>query len=608
VATRHSSRRSGRVLALTIAAVLAAGLLWSIGSALAASTSPSPAGTTTILRIGTVQDADNLNPFIGYSGTAYEIFHLDYDMLVGYSPKGFAPRPELATSWQDSPDGKTWTFHIRHGVTWQDGVPLTASDVAFTYNYIIKNDLFAFTPYTIDIVKAVATDPYTVKFILDKPKADMLRLWVPIVPQHVWSKISGKAAGNSFTNVAPIVGSGPFQVVEIKKSDYIRLVANKHYWGGAPKVDEVIFQVYQNAETMVADLKDDHIQAAEHIPVAEFNRLSSVPGVTPIASNVAAEKYFDELAFNCYDSPDSMGNPVLLDPKFRQALAWAVDKQKIVQVAYGGRAVAGSSIVVPGLEYAWQPPASEAFGFDLAKAGQMLTAAGYPLKNGVRLNKQGKPIVLRLLARNEETESQVAGKLITSWFGQLGLKIKFSVVDEGVLSTATYNMKGKVYAPDYDMFLWGWGEYVDPNYILGVFTKAQIDGWNDCCWTSPAYDKLYSEQAQEMDPVKRAAEVQQMQQLFYDAAPYVVLAYQQDLQAYNSGAWEGWVRYPSNGGMVVFSNDNIDSYRFVQPKPATAAGGTSIGLVVGVIVAALVVVIGAVWVVRRRRSGPVEEL
>ncbi len=603
----HTKRHPQRFVVLLIVAALAAGLLWSIGSALATSSSPSPAGKLVILHIGTLQDADNLNPFIGYSGTAYEIFHLNYDLLVGYSPDNFAPRPELATSWSHSADGKTWIFNIRHGVTWQDGVPLTASDVAFTYNYIIKNNLFAFTPYTTDIVKVVATDPYTAKFILDRPKADMLRLWVPIVPQHVWSKISGNAAGNSYVNNPPIVGSGPFQVVQVKKGEYVQLMANKHYWGGAPKVDEVIFQIYQNPETMVDDLKNGTIQAAEHIPVAEFNTLSSTPGITPIASNVSAEKYFDELAFNCYDSPNSMGNPVLLDPKFRQALAWAVDKQKIIQIAYGGRALPGSSIVVPGLEYAWQPSPSQAFGFDLNKAGQMLTAAGYPLKNGVRLNKQGKPIVLRLWARQQETESQVAGKLITSWFSQLGLKIKFSVIDEGVLSTATYNMKGKAYAPDYDMFLWGWGEYVDPNYILGVFTKAQIDGWDDCCWWSPLYDKLYNEQAQEMDPVKRAAEVQQMQQIFYEAAPYIVLAYRQDLQAYNSGSWTGWVRYPSNGGMVVFSNDNIDSYRFVHPKPAASTSSTPVGLVVVAIVAVVVVIGVVTWSVRRRRTGRVEE-
>jgi len=607
VRSTQSKRRSRHILILAIVAALAAGLLWGIGSALAASSSPSPTATPAILHIGTVQDADNLNPFIGYSGTAYEIFHLNYDMLVGYSPDNFAPRPELATSWSHSPDGLTWTFSIRHGVTWQDGVPLTASDVAFTYNYIIKNNLWAFTPYTTDIKKVVATDPYTATFILDKPKSDMLRLWVPIVPQHIWSKISGNAADNSYINKPPIVGSGPFQVVEVKKGEYIRLVANKHYWGGAPKVDEVIFQVYQNPETMVDDLKTGTIQAAEHIPPAEFNTLSSAPGITPIASNISAEKYFDELAFNCYASRHSLGNPVLLDPKFRQALAWAVDKQKLVQVAYDGHAVAGSSIVVPGLEYAWQPSPSQAFGFDLNKASQMLTAAGYPLKNGVRLNKQGKPIVLRLWARQQETESQVAGKLITSWFTKLGLKIKFSVVDEGVLSNATYNMSGKNYAPDWDMFLWGWGEYVDPNYILGVFTKAQIDNWNDCCWWSPQYDALYNQQAQEMDPAKRAAEVQQMQQIFYEAAPYIVLAYRQDLQAYNSGSWQGWVRYPSNGGMVVFSNDNIDSYRFAELKPATATSGSSTGLVIGVIVAVVLVIVAVAWLVLRRRTNKVEE-
>jgi peptide/nickel transport system substrate-binding protein len=589
-----------------IAVVLTAGLAWGIGSALAVTASPSPAGHLTILRIGTQQDADNLNPFIGYSGTSYEIFHLNYDMLVGYSPHDFAPRPELATSWSHSPDGLTWTFDIRHGVTWQDGVPLTASDVAFTYNYIIKNNLWAFTSYTTGIKKVVATNPYTATFVLSRPKADMLRLWVPIVPEHIWSKVPGGAAGNSYVNNPPIVGSGPFQVVQVVKGSYVRLVANKQYWGGAPKVDEVIFEIYQNPETMVDDLKGGAIQAAEHIPVAEFNKTSWPSGITPIASNVAAEKYFDELAFDTYDGPGSMGNPVLRDPKFRQALSWAVDRQKLVQVAYGGRAVVGSSIVVPGLEYAWQPSPGQAFGFDLAKASEMLAAAGYPLKDGVRLDKQGKPIVLRLWARTQEPESQIDGKLITSWFDQLGLKIRYSVVDEGVINNAIYNTKGKVYAPDWDMFLWGWGEYVDPDYILGVFTTSQIQGWNDCCFSNPQYDKLYTEQSQEMDPVKRAAEVEQMQQIFYEQAPYVVLAYRQDLQAYNSGSWTGWVRYPSDGGMVVFSNDNIDSYRFVHPRPAVASRGSLTGILVAVVVAAVVVVI-AIGLLRRRRHALMAE-
>ena len=140
-----------------------------------------------------------------------------------------------------------------------------------------------------------------------------------------------------------------------------------------------------------------------------------------------------------------------------------------------------------------------------------------------------------------------------------------------------------------------------------MFTTSQINGWNDACYSNPAYDKLYTEQSQEMDPAKRAAEAQQMQQMFYQAAPYVVLAYRQDLQAYNSAAWQGWVRYPSNGGMVVFSNDNIDSYRYAQPKPATAASSSKTGLIVGVIAAVVVVLLAVVLIARRRRTGPAEE-
>ena len=132
-------------------------------------------------QFGTTFDADNLNPFVGYSGTAYEIFHLNYDFLVGYDTD-LSPRPELATSWETSPDGKVWTFHLRQGVTWQDGEPFTAADVVFTYTYIIKNDLTAFTSYTNSIEKVVALDDFTVKMTCSAPKANMLRLWIPILP------------------------------------------------------------------------------------------------------------------------------------------------------------------------------------------------------------------------------------------------------------------------------------------------------------------------------------------------------------------------------------------------------------------------------------------
>ncbi len=154
-------------------------------------------------------------------------------------------------------------------------------------------------------------------------------------------------------------------------------------------------------------------------------------------------------------------------------------------------------------------------------------------------------------------------------------------MDDGVIQDDQYNMNGTTFEPNYDMFLWGWGGDPDPNFIMSIFTTAQINSWSDSAWSNAPYDKLFLEQQTTIDPTKRAAIVHQMEQIIYDAAPYVVLAYQQDLQAYQSGAWQGWVRYPRNCRTAVFSNDNIDSYRFAEPKPAAAASGSSAGLVVG---------------------------
>ena len=141
----------------------------------------------------------------------------------------------------------------------------------------------------------VALDDTTAQFILSKPKSDMLRLWVPIVPEHIWSKVPGKSAGNDYQNNPPIVGSGPFQVVEAKKGEFVRLAANKGYWKGAPHIDEVIFEIYTNQDTMTMDLKAGNIDAAYGLPVAQFNALKSEPGLKAVAAQF---RYFDHLCMN----------------------------------------------------------------------------------------------------------------------------------------------------------------------------------------------------------------------------------------------------------------------------------------------------------------------
>jgi len=592
-------------LTLVVAAVLAGGVAWGVVAALASSGSPSPATRTVTLHVGWTAEPDNLNPFVGYESSSLQIFHLNYDFLVGFRAGDLRPVPELATSWSHSPDGKTWTFDLRHGVTWQDGVPFTAKDVAFTFKYIIKNQMTNFTTYTEFIKDVVAVNDYTVRFDCTKPKSNMLGMVVYIVPAHIWSKVSPKAAANGFANSPPIVGTGPFQTVQWVKGNYVRMVANKHYWRGAPKIDQIVFQFYSNADTMASDLKSGALQLAWDIPQAQFSALNETNGLTTIGGVLNG---FDELGFNCYTGPASLGSPVLRDWRFRQALQWAVDKDKVLQIGYEGHATPATTIIrshyyKPPLDWHWQPPADQTYAFDLTKAGQMLTAAGYPLKNGARVDKTGKPIVLRLFARAQSATDQTVAKLIVGWFGRLGLKVDLTVMDEGALTAKMYNTDSAGrYAPDYDMFLWYWYSDPDPDFLLSVLTRGQINGWSDTGFYDPAYDRMYAEQQVAVDPQARKAIVARMQQLIYRQSPYVPLVYPQWLEAYNTKDWSGWVRSPAGDGPVFYAEYNIDTFLSVHPTPgSSSSGGGSSGVVVAIVAVVAIAVAGLGMAVRRRR-------
>ena len=613
----HREARRGLSAKPLFIILLAALATLALSGAVLADSSPSPAtgdaqtGDKTSLHIGWVQEPDNLNPFIGIQGTDYMLWHMNYDFLVGFDADTLEPRPELATAWEVSDDGLEWTFTIRDDATWHDGVPVTAKDVAFTFNYINENELLNMAAYTDGITKAEVIDDTHVEITTSAPKANMLQMVVPILPEHIWSKVGGKAATTSYQNKPPIVGNGPFQIVEWQKGKFVRLEANPDYWGGAPKVDEVIFQLYTNPDTMAQDLKLGTIDGAINVPAAQFTQLSGIEG---IEANNATSWQFTEIGMNCYDSPDSLGNPVLLDPEFRKAINWAVDRDKVVSVAMNGYATAGSTLIVPYSKYHWEPPAESLFTYDPAKANELLDAAGYQDTDGdgFRETKDGEKLSLRFYATSDAPENQTAGKLIVGWLKDVGIKLEYQVLDAGALIDAQYNYKGNTYAPDWDLFIWYWTQDVDPQFMLGIYTPQQVEGWNDCLWTDPEYTELNTQQSQTIDEAARKPIVERMQQIFYESAPYAILAYPFQLEAYDTARWQGWVHVPGNAtgeqqGAVLYSYNNIDTYRFVEPVAETAAASESSNITVIVIIIAVVatlvmVIIGIVLRVNRRRS------
>lgn len=606
--------RLARLVAPVLLTVMAVSLVAGLAGA-AAADEASPPVAKTVLRVGWTTEPDSLNPFTGLQQSSYELYHLSYDFLTDFGTGYLETVPGLAESWERSADGLTWTFKIRKGVTWHDGRPLTARDVAFSYDFQIRYRLGNYLSALDGIEKVTAPDDATVVIRCSRSKADITAMWVPIVPEHIWGRFKSAKEVTAYANTPPVVGSGPFQVVEWKRGVFVRCVANKHHWGGPPKVDELVFTRYTNPDTLAQDLKLGTIDLAIDIPPAQVSALAADSDLDAFA---CAQKAFDYLSFNCYEGP-SHGDPVLRDAAFRAALNWAVDKDKLVELAYQGLADPADSLFErdfydPALDWHWTPPPDMAFTFDLDKARRALADAGYVDTDGDGVlndpRNGGGDVRLRLWARRASLQSQIMGKLITGWWRRLGLDIRYSVQDDGVIIDRCFNYEGGRYTPDFDMYIWSWQPSgSDPGRRLGYFRTVQMENQNEACWSNARYDRLWEGQAQELDPQKRKAIVWKMQEIFYRESPNIVLTYPKLLEAWDVSRWEGWTRIPRKVGAVAYITDNVRNYVMVHPRPGSEArDGRSATTVLAVAGAAILVLVVVVWLVARLRGRRGEEV
>ena len=559
--------------------------------------SSSPAIAKPVLRVGFSTECDGLNPFVSYSAVSWEAFLLNYDFLTWYN-KDYKPVPDLATSWSHSPDGKVWTFHIRQGVKWSDGVPLTARDVAFTYNYILKNDLTFYMSYLQYVTKVTAPNDSTVVITSSRSNAMMLALYIPILPEHIWSKIPGKQV---LTLSNPLtVGSGPFEIAKYAPDSYIELRANPDYFGGTPTVKTVFLQLYTTEDGLVNDYKEGALDIGVFGLPSSLNAVASIPGSKTVAVPTIG---FTMLGFNCYASPKSKGNPLLRDVRIRQAIAYAIDKPKIVSDCMSGLAKVGTTVLSPAMEqWHWQPPANQLVTYDPGKAKAILDAAGYKTgPGGVREDAKGHKLAFKLDALTDEPAGEAAAKIIAGYLDDVGIKVTLDFMDEGAFSSLIYGNGGV------DMYVWDWGGDIDPGYQLSAFATSQILNNNDSCYSNPTYDKLFAEQAAAVDRNQRVQIVQRMQQILYKQDPYVVLWYATNLEAYRANRWTGWQLAPLDAAAPV-ANYLRGTYLHLKPVLATqpSGRGLSTGAIIAIAAGAAVVVGIVLLLVLRRRRRQVE--
>lgn len=557
-----------------------------------------------VFKIGWVNDIDSMNPFNAYESPAYETFFLQYDLLVNFGAKDLGPAPGLATDWEVSPDGLTWTFTIRDGVKWHDGEPFTAEDVKFTFDRIINDPQPFFSGYVHGITGVDVVDGNKVVFTSEYPRAQALAMWVPILPEHVWGEFDKKEMrqfSNDPTEVGPLVGTGPFQVIDWDKGQSWSLRANEDYWGGAPHIDEVIFQVFKNEEAMVAALRTGAIDMAFSIPAGLFNELKGDPNI--VTHDVSTSSSFSELGFNLgavdeEGRPLGDGHPALQDLRFRRAIAHAIDKQALVDRVLLGYGTIGYSVIPPASSlYHWVPTEEEVIGFDPELAKQILEDAGYRDVDGdgFREHTDGQPMDLRFYVRSESPDTVKAGEFISEWLADVGIKTTVRAISDGKLATVILD-------GEYDLFIWGWGVEPDPDFQLSVFTKEQFGNWSDSWYHDPEYEEMYVLQKRQVDLAERAETVKAMQKQLYDEVVYVVLWYDQELQAYRGDRWTGMTPSPEPDGYLM---NGYNNYNYLNVRPVTEEARPEPGPGIPpaawiAILAGAAIVIAAVLLGRRR--------
>lgn len=527
-----------------------------------------------VFTVGMLGEVDSYSPFVGIVAESFEMWALMYDYMITYSMDDMSPEPGLAKSWETSDDGLTWTFDIRTGVTFSDGEPLTAEDIAYTYNRILDGgpDAATWASYLRGVDSVTAPDDRTVVLKLPEPNAVLPLLPIPIVPEHVWSDISeeeSKSYPNEPTDAGPPVGSGPFRLVEgTVGGSTTRFEANPDYWQGAPHIDEVVFRTFQEEDPMVQSLIEGEVDFLSGVSPLSMRTLEQEDGIT-VQEGISGG--FDEIAFNIgavdtkTGEPIGDGNPALQDLAFRQALGWAIDRDVIVEKAYQGAAVPALTIIPETYPtWHWSPPEEEAYTFDLERAAELLDEAGYTVGgDGVRTMPDGSPMdPLRLYARSGSPTSVDTMQFFSEWLSQIDVANEVETLSEGKITEL-------ILEGEYDAFQWGWYVEPDPSSMLAFLTCDQFGGWNDSWFCDEEYDRLFDAQRSELDEEQRVEMVHRMQEIYYDSAAYHVTAVSEVGEAYRSDRFACFDPQPTEGGILLFQ---YGIHNYLTVRPAAEAG------------------------------------
>lgn len=449
----------------------------------------------------------SLNPGINRLGPATFVGNKIYDSLLGYSPKDIAPVPRLAESWTVSPDGKTYTFKLRPGVTWHDGAPFTARDVAFSLGEFLPVQHARSRDLRAEIDRIDTPDDLTVVFVLKAPYPAFIRsLNVAIVPAH---KYAGVTDFRTAPANAEFIGTGPFKLAEWKKGSVIRLVRNENYWDqGKPYLDEIDFQIIPDANSRAVAFETGQVDVLRSGDVENFDvpRLSALEGVK------IREDGWEFLQPIGYVHINNR-NPILANLKVRQAITHAIDRDFVINTIFAGF---GKPINGPISELsAYKDTSVETvYAFDPEKAAALLDEAGY--KSGA----DGSRFTLKLVPLPYGELWSREAEYLREALGAVGIKVEIASVDVAGwfkrLTTFDYDIAQNFVYTTADPAIG-----ISYGYTTVKGDNAGSTGGNVNGYSNPEVDALLDQGAHEQDEAQRKLIYSKVQQIISREVPLV---------------------------------------------------------------------------------------
>lgn len=511
-----------------------------------------------ILRVGSINYIDSLNPFNYIESQAYQAMLMIYPQLVQYATtdEGLAIEGDWASSWETSPDGKDWVFSLKPGGTWSDGKPLTANDAAWTINTIVKyanGPTAVAAPALAHVVSAEATDENTLVIHYDAPVGNVLAQLEQlfIVPQHVWEPLEGANGKNLKTfhpeQNLPVVSAGAYTIKEYEKKGTTVFIPWEGYYEKASNAEAVTLTYFTNSDSMISELRQGNLDWVDQVP---FNAVKVLEEDDSLVVNKVPGAETTNITWN--SNPRKPKNRELLDPQVKKALSMCVDRERIIEVVFNGYASLVESLV-GHIAGEMENPNLGPLEYDCDAGNQMLDDLGY------ERGSDGTRIAPATTGEYAEEAHPMEYEIITPTSTDFNVDRSFEIVQEGFAeagvnvtqkvggdTTASYaletdeNCDGEAstgYAT-FDIAMWDWVGYIDPDFMLSVVTKGQWCSWSDTGWDNPEYDEMYQRQGTLVDPEERKQLVWEMQQMIYDNFVYTQLTNHEYIDAH-SDKWAG---------------------------------------------------------------------